>query len=65
MSLYIMCCNVKLIFKFNITKYIIRVAVEPPKSIGMSTKGKTIRVPYEGTRCRVSNNKIKTHATSS
>ena len=46
-------------------RYQSRVVVEPPKSIGISTKGKTIRVPYEDTRCRVSNNIIKTHAMSS
>ena len=42
-----------------------RVAVEPPQSIGMSIKEKTIHVPYEDTRCKVSNNTIKTHVTSS
>ena len=31
----------------------------------MSTKGKTICVPYEDIRHRESNNTIKTHATSS
>ena len=38
------------------------VTFEPPRSIGTSTKGKTIRVPHEDTRHRVSNNTIKTYA---
>ena len=42
-----------------------QLAIEPPKSIGMSTKRKTIRVSYEDTRWRTSNNTIKTHVTSS
>ena len=46
-------------------RYRSRVAVEPPKSIEMRTKGKTKHVPYEDIRCRVSNNTIKTHVTSS
>ena len=41
-----------------------RVAVEPLRSIEMSTKEKTIRVPYKDTIHRISNNIIETRVTS-